>query len=143
MSTQITLLAFLVAAGPLEKGETLLEKGDLAGAQKAFEEAAKAAPKDARPIFYLGVVAQRKNNIAGAVTHYKKAVELDPKLAEGWSNLAAIDIAQGHPEAAAEEAKKATAAAPDSYDAWYTSRRRTTICARPKRPSTPTSTRSR
>src|SRR5262245_59475444 len=102
MSTQIALLAFLVAAGSLEKGEALLEKGDLAGAQKAFEEAAKAAPKDARPIFYMGAIALRKSNIPAAVAHFKKAVEMDPKLAEGWSNLAAIDLAQGHPESAAE-----------------------------------------
>src|SRR5262245_21887662 len=90
MVKQLGLLLFLVVAppGPLERGEALLEKGDLVGAAAAFSEAAKAAPKDARPIYYLGTIAMRKGDAPGAVAQYKKATALDPKLSEAWSNWA-------------------------------------------------------
>ena len=61
MPTTILMLALLAAAegggaAPLlEKGERLFKQGDMTGALAAFDEAAKADPKDARPYYLKGV----------------------------------------------------------------------------------------
>jgi Tfp pilus assembly protein PilF len=105
--------------GSLERGEALLQAGNLEGARSAFEAANLAAPRDAKPFYYLGVVAERKGDGAHAVELYRRAVALDPKLGEAWSNLAALDLSLGHAEAARDDATKATAAAADSFEAWF------------------------
>lgn len=48
------------AAPLLEKGERLFRQGDTAGALAAFQEAAKADPRDARPQYLTGVALEKK-----------------------------------------------------------------------------------
>src|SRR5579872_5779302 len=78
------------AAAPLlEKGERLFRQGDTAGAIAAFEQAAKADPKDARAPYLRGVALEKKGDAAGAVTAYRAALARKPAFAEANNNLGA------------------------------------------------------
>ena len=58
----------------LEKGEKLFKQGDNAGALKAFDEAAKVDPKDARGPYLKGVVLEKQGDAAAATAAYKQAI---------------------------------------------------------------------
>ena len=49
----------------LDKGERLFRQGDTAGALRAFDEAAKADPKDARAPYLRGVALEKKGDTRG------------------------------------------------------------------------------
>src|SRR6516165_5107843 len=84
----------VVLAGPepgaaplLEKGERLFKQGDTAGAIAAFEQAAKADPKDARPHYLRGVALEKKGDAAGAADAYRQAIARKADFPEAHNNL--------------------------------------------------------
>jgi tetratricopeptide (TPR) repeat protein len=56
-------------------------------AEKAFNEAVKADPKDTASLFYLGRIALEKNDLNGAITALNRVTAADPKSAAAWSLL--------------------------------------------------------
>jgi tetratricopeptide (TPR) repeat protein len=60
-------------------GAILLEKGDLGGAQKAFDEALKLKPDHRDALVNLGVVLKRGKDYAGAIAHYRAALKKAPR----------------------------------------------------------------
>ena len=50
------------AAAHLERGQKLIQSGDLAGALEAFDAAAKADPKDPRAYYLRGVVLEKRHD---------------------------------------------------------------------------------
>ena len=71
------------AAPLLEKGERLFRQGDTAGALAAFQEAAKADPRDARPQYLTGVALEKKGDAPGATAAYRKAIGLKSDFRRG------------------------------------------------------------
>ncbi len=63
--------------------------GRLGEAETLFRQAAKAAPRDPRPVSALGDVALARGQIDAAVESYRKALKLAPEVAEIGSNLLA------------------------------------------------------
>ncbi len=59
-------------------GRLLFEKGDLEGAQKEFEEVAKAIPDNLMAQRKLGDLFVLQNRPADALKHYKSALSLNP-----------------------------------------------------------------
>ncbi len=59
-------------------GRLLFEKGDLEGAQKEFEEVAKAIPDNLMAQRKLGDLFVLQNRSADALKHYKSALSLNP-----------------------------------------------------------------
>src|SRR6185369_4000998 len=79
----LLVLADAPGAAPLlEKGEQLFRQGDVPGALKAFDAAAKADPKDARPYYLRGVALEKKGDAAGAMEGYRQAIVRKPDFAE-------------------------------------------------------------
>jgi tetratricopeptide (TPR) repeat protein len=60
-------------------GAILLQKGDLGGARKAFDEALKLQPDHRDALVNLGVVLKRRNDFAGAIAHYREALKKVPR----------------------------------------------------------------
>jgi tetratricopeptide (TPR) repeat protein len=95
-------------------GKLLFEKGDLSGAQKEFEEVAKAIPDNLMAQRKLGDLYILQNRPADALTHYKTVLSLNPKDQETASLVADVEagrdvktrIAGPRPQAQEETAKK-------------------------------------
>lgn len=83
--TYVTARSFL--------GRLLFEKGDMAGAQKEFEEVAKSIPDNLMAQHKLGDIYVLQNRPGDALTHYKTALSLNP----GDEQMAALvsDIEAG------------------------------------------------
>jgi len=60
-------------------GRLLLEKGDLAGAQKELSEVVKAIPDNLMAQRKLGDIYAHQSNLTDALKHYKMAQSLNPK----------------------------------------------------------------
>src|SRR3954447_18010331 len=96
----VTTLALAAPAGGgaaplLEKGEALFRQGDLAGALKAFDGAAQADPKDARPHYLRGVTLEKKGDAAAAAEAYRAAIARKADFAEPHNNLGTLLLAKG------------------------------------------------
>lgn len=83
------------ASGDKGKGMKALEAGDLAAAKAAFEAAAKASPKDAEIVYYLGLVAEKSGDKAGAERSYREALKMKPDLDAAATNLGALLVDAG------------------------------------------------
>jgi len=83
--TYVTARSFL--------GRLLFEKGDMAGAQREFEEVAKSIPDNLMAQHKLGDLYVLQNRPADALKHYKTALSLNP----GDEEMAALvsDIEAG------------------------------------------------
>jgi tetratricopeptide (TPR) repeat protein len=95
-------------------GKLLFETGDLAGAQKEFEEVVKAIPDNLMAQRKLGDLYISQGRPADALTHYKTVLTLNPKDQETASLVSDIEagrdvkarIAIPKPQAPEEPAKK-------------------------------------
>jgi tetratricopeptide (TPR) repeat protein len=72
-------------------GKLLFEKGDLSGAQKEFEEVAKAIPDNLMAQRRLGDLYVLQDRAADALKHYKIALSLNPRDQETASLVADIE----------------------------------------------------
>lgn len=110
----------------VEKGETLLTNGDLAGAERALAAAIRVCEKDpafasARPYLALGKIYFERADYAAAVPHFEKALVHEPKLALAHMNLCAAYMQMGDFERAVASGQKALAAKdkPTKFKATY------------------------
>ena len=92
----------------LDQGETLLAKGDYAGAYPILEQATVKEPKSYQAWYDLGYAEQALHHDAEAITAYRKSVELNPKVFESNLNLGVALAASGRPEEAAKYLEAAT-----------------------------------
>ena len=72
-------------------GKLLFEKGDLPGAQKEFEEVAKAIPDNLMAQRKLGDIYVLQDRAADALKHYKIALSLNPRDQETASLTADVE----------------------------------------------------
>jgi tetratricopeptide (TPR) repeat protein len=72
-------------------GKLLFEKGDLSGAQKEFEEVAKAIPDNLMAQRKLGDIYVLQDRAADALKHYKIALSLNPRDQETASLTADVE----------------------------------------------------
>jgi len=95
------------AAAHLERGQKLVQSGDLAGALEEFEAAAKVDPKDPRAYYLRGVVLEKRHDTAGAERAYREAVGRDGRFAPARNNLGAMLLGKGETAAAEKELQAA------------------------------------
>jgi Tfp pilus assembly protein PilF len=115
----VLLLAFLLGAGPVERGEAALGRGDVRAALQAFEEAVRADGKSARARYLRGVAHARARNLAAAESDYRGAIALDAKLAEPHNNLGALLVEQGKADEGLRLLGRATAIDPSYKEAHF------------------------
>lgn len=95
-------------------GRLLMDKGDLAGAQKEFEDVVKAIPDNLLAQRKLGDLYALQGRAGDAIAHYKAVVALNPKDQETIALIADLEagrdikdkIAKARPQPVAEQAKK-------------------------------------
>ena len=87
----------------VRKANDLFAKGDLAGAQQAFEQALAKAPENAYLLSNLGVVRFRDGRHAQAEVVLKQAVALAPKDDFSHTMLGAVLLTQGRFDSALAE----------------------------------------
>jgi tetratricopeptide (TPR) repeat protein len=82
----LALLLLVCAAGAaraqneFDRGLELFESGAYAEAERAFEQAARARPGDARALYYAGLAASKQDDPARAAGAFERAASLDPDL---------------------------------------------------------------
>jgi len=66
------------------RGLAEYKTGKIDDAEKTFNAAAKANPKDAASLLYLGQIALAKKDLDSAIAALNRATANDPKLASAW-----------------------------------------------------------
>jgi len=95
------------------KGETLINKGDRAGARKALEQAVDAAPTLARPNLLLADLYAASGDAALAADRYRKIIAIDANNAVALNNLAYdLAVRERKPADALPLARRAQALSP-------------------------------
>jgi tetratricopeptide (TPR) repeat protein len=102
----------------LERGAEALERGDLAAAALAFEEATKADPTSSRSWFQLAVARKHQGDMQGAREACDQAIATAPADGDGWSFRASLRQAQGDLPGALEDVTRAIELSPDDAGAF-------------------------
>ena len=66
------------------RGLTEFKTGKAADAERSFNAAVKANPKDAASLLYLGQIALTRNDLDTAISTLNRATLNDPRLASAW-----------------------------------------------------------
>ncbi len=99
------------AASPFEDAMNIVEDParlakDAAAAEKKFQEAAKANPKNAHAWYNLGLLARRRGDWAAAGKAFESALAADPKYLAARARLAERDLRAGKTAAAVAALEK-------------------------------------
>jgi tetratricopeptide (TPR) repeat protein len=103
-----TALAPKHAQKDYEKGIQLVQKGDVANAEKHFAAATDAYPKYAVAWFALGQVQQMQGRNGDARKSFLSAIGADRKYVSPYDALATLDIKESNWQDAADFSKQAT-----------------------------------
>lgn len=74
----------------IARGDRALQQGQLDQAQTQFEQASRLNAQDARPSFYLGEIARRREQWPAAATHFRAAIQRNARMAEAHASLGAV-----------------------------------------------------
>ena len=85
------------------RGLAEFKTGKADDAEKTFNAAVKANPKDAASLLYLGQIAMSRKDLDMAISTLNRATTNDPKLASGWYLLTSAYLRRA--TAAADETK--------------------------------------
>src|SRR6185295_15081069 len=100
------------AAAQLDRGQKLFQAGDVAGALREFDAAAKADPKDPRAPYLRGVALEKKGDSAAAEKAYRESIARDAAFPQAHNNLGALLLARGDQPGAGRELQAAVKADP-------------------------------
>ncbi|HET8825800.1 MAG TPA: tetratricopeptide repeat protein, partial [Terriglobales bacterium] len=103
------------ASNLLDQAETLLSKGDAAGAKPLLEQATQKNPKSYQAWYDLGYSEQALNQREQAITAYRKSLDINPKVFEANLNLGIMLASAGQREEAGKYLKAATELQPASH----------------------------
>ena len=102
----------------LDLGNTLLDEGDVAGAQAEIDAVLIAEPASAIAYNSLGNLHARQRHYDAAIAAYGKAIELDPRLSSAYGNLGMLQFGIGENDDAIASFRRAVALAPDRPANW-------------------------
>ena len=102
------------ASNLLDQAETLLGKGDAAGAKPLLEQATQKDPKSYQAWYDLGYAEQALNQREQAIAAYRKSLEINPRVFEANLNLGITLASVGQSEEAIKCLKAATDLQPAS-----------------------------
>jgi tetratricopeptide (TPR) repeat protein len=102
----------------LTDAEQLLAQGRLPEARQIVEEILKRRPT-AEGYNLLGIICSSEKDYADALEAFERALKLNPSSAKTHNNLANLYAAEGKPELAEPEFRRALAIAPTNSDANY------------------------
>jgi tetratricopeptide (TPR) repeat protein len=105
------------AGSPLDEARRLHRAGDLAGAERLYLDAVRAAPTDAQAWYLLGVLRATAGRPAEAVLALRAAAAHGPNHAAAHNHLGVALAAQGLYGEAAESFRRSLGIAPSSAEA--------------------------
>jgi tetratricopeptide (TPR) repeat protein len=128
---KVFLLLFLCGAGAFgqnagtqeqvrlayQQGETALQQGDLAAAQRAFLHVLELVPKDVGALANLGVVCMREQKWPRALDYLNQAEKLAPQVSGIRLNIGLVHYKQGNYSAAIPVFESVLEKQPDSAQA--------------------------
>jgi tetratricopeptide (TPR) repeat protein len=99
------------------RGLAELRGGKPADAEKSFNAAVKADPKNSQALYLLGQIAFERNDFSAAIAAFQRTTQADPKMAAAWERLtlsylqrAAITMEEDETKAKADYAGAISAA---------------------------------
>src|SRR5262245_31057500 len=108
----------------IELGQVYLERGLLHLATKTFQRVLSQSPANAEALFGLGRVSQRDwldsgnfGTLLQAIRRFEATTKARAKFCEAWTNLAALRLEKGDPDAAYDAAMSALATTPERWEA--------------------------
>src|SRR5580704_8318333 len=90
----------------------LHQGGDLAGAERLYQQVLLMEPASFAPRHMLGVIRFQQGRNAEAIDLIAAALKQNPQVAAAWVNLGNVQAAAGRPEEAAGSYRKALALSP-------------------------------
>ena len=69
------------------RGVAEYRTGKPADAEKSFNAAVKADPKNSAALYFLGTMAFEKNDFSAAIAAFQRTTQADPKMAAAWERL--------------------------------------------------------
>ena len=103
------------ASSLLDQAETLLSKGEAAGAKPLLEQATQKNPKSYQAWYDLGYAEQALNERDQAIAAYRKSLEINPKVFETNLNLGMVLASAGQKDQAVKYLNAATELQPASH----------------------------
>ena len=91
----------------------LHQGGDLAEAERLYQQALLTEPASFAPRHMLGVIRFQQGRYPQAIELISAALKLNPQVAEAWINLGHVQGVAGRPEEAAVSYRKALTLAPN------------------------------
>ena len=95
----------------------LHQRGDMAGAERLYQQVLLLEPSSFAPRHMLGVIRFQQGRTDEAIALITAALMLNPKVADAWINLGHVQAAAGRREEAAESYGRALALAPGNIEA--------------------------
>ncbi|MEX2517501.1 MAG: tetratricopeptide repeat protein [Gammaproteobacteria bacterium] len=77
-----------------QQAEQAYAAGDMATAQKLYQELTRQVPREANPWFRLGNIYARQEQPDFAINAYREALVRDPKNAKAWHNMGVVQLRQ-------------------------------------------------
>lgn len=102
-----------------EKGSELLEKGDMAKAEKSLRKAIDQYPKFAEAWTRLGDLEQRRKNTDAAMNDYQEAISADPNLPLPYLRMAFLEAVAGNWEQTRRLTERLLALDPTDFPVAY------------------------
>ncbi len=102
-----------------EKGSELLEKGNLAEAEKSFRKAIDQYPDFAEAWTRLGDLEQRRKDTGAATKDYEQAISADPKLPIPYLRMAFLEATASNWEQTLKFTDKVIALDPTDFPLAY------------------------
>jgi tetratricopeptide (TPR) repeat protein len=87
----------------------LHQQGDLAGAERLYQQALLMEPNSFAPRHMLGVIRFQQGRNTDAIDLITAALKLNPQVAAAWINLGNVQVVAGRPEEAAASYRRAVA----------------------------------
>ena len=106
-----------LAGASFNLARALAEAGDYKGSMRVLDAIAKRDPGNIRVIAARAYTLYRKGDAAAALIAYREALALDPYAPDAVYNVALLELAAGHPAAAAADLERLTTAKPDDGQA--------------------------
>jgi tetratricopeptide (TPR) repeat protein len=90
----------------------LHQRGDLAGAERLYQQILLMEPASFAPRHMLGVIRAQQGRNTDAIDLITAALKLNPQIAAAWINLGNVQAVAGRPEEAAAGYRKALVLSP-------------------------------
>jgi tetratricopeptide (TPR) repeat protein len=105
--------------GLFDQAVTLHQRGDVAGAERLYQQVLLLEPSSFAPRHMLGVIRFQQGRHDDAIELISAALKLNPKIAAAWTNLGHVQAACGRRQEAAESYSRALALAPGDIEALH------------------------